>query len=541
MMQGCGVCSERRGKTQLVHPELGQRRRQVADDARRSGRKNEDPVGQVGRLVDRVGHEEDSDAKPPREGSELVVEARARELVEGAEGFVEEQKPRSAYEGTREGSAHLHPPRELVGHPIAEATEADALKHFFDGALRGDARFRRGNVRRSARELEGERDVGGDGSPWEELRILKDEARTHVGWATVSAVRADDNPARLRCVETRRESQKRGFSAPGGTEEHGELARRHGEVKALERDELGADLRREAALDVFEAKGRRALHSRASTSRATRRQVRTGRASRLAHVASASGCAWARGSAQRRRSEGDFSAFREEEWLSLMLEISVKRAASRPGRGATEPSEEADPRVRALERGLGDDVGAADLARRVADNLRSKRKARGLSLDDLSRASGVSRAALSQIETCKTNPTVGVLWKIATGLGIPFAELLDATPQPFAVLRRQEAQVLRSPDGKFESRPLVPAGATPLVELYELRLSPRSTHSAEAHAPGTREIVVLLTGQLRMHVGDELVELQAGDSMAFEADRPHAYENPGPTDARCHNVIRYER
>jgi XRE family transcriptional regulator, regulator of sulfur utilization len=232
-----------------------------------------------------------------------------------------------------------------------------------------------------------------------------------------------------------------------------------------------------------------------------------------------------------------------------MLEIPVKRTAPRSAAATEKPAREPraeektskDARSRVVEKGIGDEVGAADLARRVADNLRSKRKARGLSLDDLARASGVSRAALSQIETCKTNPTVGVLWKIATGLAVPFAELLDATPQPFAVLRRHESQVLRSPDGKFESRPLVPAGATPLVELYELKLAPRSVHGAEPHAPGTREIVVVLTGQVRMRVGDDVVDLQAGDSMAFEADKIHAYENPGPTDARCHNVIRYER
>src|SRR5512133_1702345 len=72
----------------------------------------------------------------------------------------------------------------------------------------------------------------------------------------------------------------------------------------------------------------------------------------------------------------------------------------------------------------GDDLGAAELGRRVAGNLREKRKARSLSLDQLAVASGVSRAALSQIETQKSNPSLGVLWKIAVGLGIPFAELL---------------------------------------------------------------------------------------------------------------------
>src|SRR5271157_630816 len=126
--------------------------------------------------------------------------------------------------------------------------------------------------------------------------------------------------------------------------------------------------------------------------------------------------------------------------------------------------------------GAGDDVGAAELGRRVAENLRQRRKGRGLSLDDLARSSGVSRAALSQIETCKSNPTVGVLWKIAVGLGIPFAELIGAPRSGAAVLRREDSQLLKSSDGRFESRPLAPAGASPLVELYELKIAARSTH-----------------------------------------------------------------
>jgi len=189
----------------------------------------------------------------------------------------------------------------------------------------------------------------------------------------------------------------------------------------------------------------------------------------------------------------------------------------------------------------GDDVGAAELGRRVAENLRRRRKARGLSLDDLAQASGVSRAALSQIETCKSNPTVGVLWKIAVGLGIPFNELIGAPVGNAQVLRRGDAQILRSSDGRFESRPLAPAGASPFVELYELRIAARSTHSADAHAAGTHELLVVLIGQLKMRVGDEVYDLGAGDAIAFAADRPHAYENPGSSEGRYHNVIVYAR
>jgi XRE family transcriptional regulator, regulator of sulfur utilization len=210
---------------------------------------------------------------------------------------------------------------------------------------------------------------------------------------------------------------------------------------------------------------------------------------------------------------------------------SKEEASAKGGAAAVERAPEA----------LGDDVGAAELGRRVAENLRHKRKHRGMSLDDLARASGVSRAALSQVETCKTNPTVGLLWKIAVGLGVPFADLLGQPKTGISVLRRADAQVLRSLDGKLESRPLTPAGASALVEIYELRLSARSTHTSEPHASGTHEFLVVLSGSLRLHVDGEQLDLMAGDTVSFPADRPHAYENAGSSEARYHNVILYER
>jgi transcriptional regulator with XRE-family HTH domain len=191
-----------------------------------------------------------------------------------------------------------------------------------------------------------------------------------------------------------------------------------------------------------------------------------------------------------------------------------------------------------VEHALGDDLGAAELAQRVAENLRRKRKARNMSLDDLARASGVSRAALSQVETVKTNPTVGLLWKIAVGLGVPFADLIGEVKSGTSVLRRGDAQVLRSLDGKLESRPLTPAGANALVEIYELRLSARATHASEPHAPGTHEFVVVLSG---LHLEGDVFDLMAGDSVSFLADKPHSYENAGSSEARYHDVILYER
>lgn len=218
---------------------------------------------------------------------------------------------------------------------------------------------------------------------------------------------------------------------------------------------------------------------------------------------------------------------------AAMVAMAELAAAARP-RART-------PRLRGKSAGSGDDIGAAELGRRVADNLRVKRKTRGMSLDDLAAASGVSRAALSQIETYKSTPTIGLLWKIAVGLGVPFAELVGEARGAVSVLRRSEATVLRSLDGKLESRPLAPVGTSPLIELYELRLAPRSQHNAEAHARGTSEVLVVLTGACRLAVDGESHDLAAGDSICFPADRAHVYENAGGAEARYLNLIAYER
>lgn len=190
----------------------------------------------------------------------------------------------------------------------------------------------------------------------------------------------------------------------------------------------------------------------------------------------------------------------------------------------------------------GDELGAAELARRVAESLRRFRQDRQLSLDDLAQRSGVSRAALSQIEGRRTNPTLSVLWKIAVGLEIPFHDLLGGHQDaPILVLKSGDAPPMRSADGRTESRLLSPGGSATETEVYELRLLPRALHKSEAHSRGTTETLIVLVGNMRLTVGGAVQEIAAGDSVFFRADTDHAYENVGGREARCINIIHYAR
>jgi transcriptional regulator with XRE-family HTH domain len=187
-------------------------------------------------------------------------------------------------------------------------------------------------------------------------------------------------------------------------------------------------------------------------------------------------------------------------------------------------------------------VGAAELAQRVANALKRFRRERDLSFDELSARSGVSRAALSQIEGGRTNPTLAVLWKIAVGLDIPFHDLLGTKGEELVyVLRAGDALPLRSADGRTESRLLSPGGASSNTDVYELKLLPKAVHRSDPHARGTTETLVVLTGAMRLVVGNQTHELGAGDSVFFRADVAHSYENRSTHDTRCLDVIHYAR
>ena len=184
---------------------------------------------------------------------------------------------------------------------------------------------------------------------------------------------------------------------------------------------------------------------------------------------------------------------------------------------------------------------SAELAAALGRNLRQIRTRRGLSLERLAKLSGVSRAMLGQIETGKSTPTIGLLWKVATALDVPFSSLLASeAASGTIVLRSEDAKVLNSKDGNFTSRALFPFSEERKVEFYELHLAPHHRENAEAHAPGTRENLVLAHGTVEIHVqGTRPVVLLEGDAILFEADVPHAYRNLGPTEAVLYLVMTY--
>ncbi len=182
----------------------------------------------------------------------------------------------------------------------------------------------------------------------------------------------------------------------------------------------------------------------------------------------------------------------------------------------------------------------ADLTPIVGANLRRLRVKRGLSLERMAKASGVSRAMLGQIELGHSTPTINVVWKIARALDVSFATLItERSSSSTALILRERAKLLTSQDGSFTSRALFPFDQPRNTEFYELNLAPQSIEEADPHPVGTTENLVVTSGTLELRVDTRTHQLGTGDAIFFEADVSHSYRNPSSTPLTMYLVMSY--
>lgn len=225
-----------------------------------------------------------------------------------------------------------------------------------------------------------------------------------------------------------------------------------------------------------------------------------------------------------------------------MATRSAQRKPVKPApKKATAPAKAAPAEPAAVTADMADSPrGDENLVLIVGQNMKRLRARRGLSLEGLAKASGVSRAMLGQIETGRSVPTINVVWKIACAFDVPFSTLIAAPgSEKIRFLPAGESKLLTSSSGAFSSRALFPFDGERRTEFYELKLKAKSVEEADAHAVGTMENLVVTRGKMEIQVGDEIRMLNAGDAILFEADQPHAYRNPGAEEAVAYLVMTY--
>jgi transcriptional regulator with XRE-family HTH domain len=184
----------------------------------------------------------------------------------------------------------------------------------------------------------------------------------------------------------------------------------------------------------------------------------------------------------------------------------------------------------------------------VGARLREARRTQGLTLRGLAQSLGISASLLSQVETGKSQPSVSTLYAIANALDLSLDELLDVgsvrgDPAPatergpqvdssVVVQRAGHNPTLEMENGvRWERLAVAPGdGFDPVLVTY----APGASSSVEdrfMRHSGT-EHALILEGRLSLRIDFDTIELAPGDSIRFDAIRPHLYVNRTDEPAR---------
>jgi transcriptional regulator with XRE-family HTH domain len=176
----------------------------------------------------------------------------------------------------------------------------------------------------------------------------------------------------------------------------------------------------------------------------------------------------------------------------------------------------------------------------VGPRVRALRDAMGLSLRDLAERSGVSAPMLSQVERGETSPTLAVAERIASGLDLTLSQLLRLDESRHVVVSLSGERRVTERDGHRveELTPPLP-GQRADVSMHELQAGGATggPDDPPMHEPGSRETAVVLAGELTLFVDGARHELGEGDSVTFDADLPHHFENESGEPTRFLAVI----
>lgn len=158
----------------------------------------------------------------------------------------------------------------------------------------------------------------------------------------------------------------------------------------------------------------------------------------------------------------------------------------------------------------------------VGPRLRALRQRRGMTLADLSAATDISVSTLSRLESGQRRPSLELLLPLARAHRVPLDELIGAPAggdprihaQPFTRNGMTFLPLTRRPGGLQAYKVVIPAS--------------RAHQEPDLQVHEGYEWLYVLSGQVRLVLGEHDLVLQAGEVAEFDTRVPHWFNRAGP-------------
>lgn len=176
----------------------------------------------------------------------------------------------------------------------------------------------------------------------------------------------------------------------------------------------------------------------------------------------------------------------------------------------------------------------------IGNKIREVRQNRGLTLDDASRLTSVSKAMLGQIERNESIPTISILWKVAGGLRISMSDLLKSDNDDLEPIKiEDDLEPVFESNNKMVLYNIFPFSPASGFEYFYIKMYPGAEHTSSAHNNVIEEYVVVTKGKMDVSVDGVRYTLEAPASFQFQPKEEHTYSNPYDEEAVFQNIVKY--
>jgi transcriptional regulator with XRE-family HTH domain len=172
-----------------------------------------------------------------------------------------------------------------------------------------------------------------------------------------------------------------------------------------------------------------------------------------------------------------------------------------------------------------------DELKQVGARLRALRHDRDWTLEDLASRAGMSTSTLSRLESGKRQASLELLVPLTRQLGVRIDDLLTTTtPDP-----RVRRPVIRR--AGLVIAPLTPEGAP--VGAYKITYPP-AAEPPERRVHDGYEWLYVISGRLRLLLGEQDLVLTRGEAAEFDTRVPHSLSATGARPAQVLSIFNHE-
>lgn len=178
----------------------------------------------------------------------------------------------------------------------------------------------------------------------------------------------------------------------------------------------------------------------------------------------------------------------------------------------------------------------------VGENIRALRKGKSLTLDGLASKCGLSISFLSAIERGARKPSLHALQRLSAALGVEAGWILsenqatEEAERPFVVRRQFRRKIeyskLSNTEYLGQTDYLLSPTLSRQMAMVIMEFEPGGSSGDDLYVHEGEEVGYVLAGQLRLQLHDRVMDLEEGDSFAFEGTTPHKYLNNGDVTLR---------